>query len=736
VHAKPAPRDRAESPLVVSPGGLDFKLPLPPDAQSRSSAAHSNSASGSKPEFLTGVISAINDLQDIFSQLPSDAQLGVNLPQVAVVGSQSSGKSSVLEALVGRDFLPRDNNICTRRPLLLQLQQTHGHGAEWAEFLHQKGRKISDFSEIRKEIEAETNRTVRGRSCVSSDPIVLKVYSPNVLTMTLIDLPGITKVPVDDQPANIEEILTDMTRNYIEQESCIILAVTPGNADVANSEAIKLAQQVDPAGLRTLGVITKIDIMDAGTDVREYLLGERAPKLKLGYVAVVNRSQMDIKQNVSIKDALEGEQRWFQRSKAGGAAYRDIAHTSCGTRVLAHRINGLLKSHIQRMIPSLTSTLRHQAVKLRLELQSLGPEETEESASTVVRRALSRFEREFSSGISGDAPGSHTFLHGGARIANQLKIFAEHLRSSSSKLVGYSDVEIAHAIHNVYGVEGQMLMADKAFRHLLPSLVRSLEDPCQEVVGYVFEELSTISTDALQRVAILKHYPALGELVNEVAIKCLQDAMDPTRKLIANLIAMEAGYINTSHPDFIGGQAALTKATDLVERRTKAPVNTGRGAHSAPAVSSYNLAADDLDKSGTMERVDGKLSFPQQPEIVHVDESFSHEDRLKIETTRTCLESYMEVVVGNLQDSVQKAIMLMLVNSVRDEKLSEYLNMHINRPELLEDLLQEEPSVTQNRKRCKTQLETLTKALKVLDRLPDKMRHNHAQMRKSMIVRE
>lgn len=97
-----------------------------------------------------------------------------------------------------------------------------------------------------------------------------------------------------------------------------------------------------------------------GTDVREYLLGERAPKLKLGYVAVVNRSQMDIKQNVSIKDALEGEQRWFQRSKAGGAAYRDIAHTSCGTRVLAHRINGLLKSHIQRMIPSLTSTLRHQ----------------------------------------------------------------------------------------------------------------------------------------------------------------------------------------------------------------------------------------------------------------------------------------------------------------------------------------------------------------------------------------
>lgn len=95
------------------------------------------------------VIPIVNKLQDIFSQLGS--QSTIELPQVAVVGSQSSGKSSVLEALVGRDFLPRGSDICTRRPLVLQLVQTKSE-EEYGEFLHITGKKFYDFSEIRREI--------------------------------------------------------------------------------------------------------------------------------------------------------------------------------------------------------------------------------------------------------------------------------------------------------------------------------------------------------------------------------------------------------------------------------------------------------------------------------------------------------------------------------------------------------------------------------------------------------
>lgn len=99
----------------------------------------------------SGVISLVNRLQDIFSRVGS--QSAINLPQVAVVGSQSSGKSSVLEALVGRDFLPRGNEICTRRPLVLQLVRSSEPSDEYGEFLHLPGKRFYDFSDIRREIQ-------------------------------------------------------------------------------------------------------------------------------------------------------------------------------------------------------------------------------------------------------------------------------------------------------------------------------------------------------------------------------------------------------------------------------------------------------------------------------------------------------------------------------------------------------------------------------------------------------
>lgn len=125
---------------------------------------------------------------------------------------------------------------------------------------------------------------------VSDKQIRLKISSPNVLNMTLVDLPGITKVPVGDQPSDIESRIRKMIMSHIRQPNCIILAVTPANADLATSDALQLAREADPTGFRTIGVITKLDIMDRGTDASNFLLGKVVP-LKLGYVGVVNRCQ-------------------------------------------------------------------------------------------------------------------------------------------------------------------------------------------------------------------------------------------------------------------------------------------------------------------------------------------------------------------------------------------------------------------------------------------------------------
>ena len=183
-------------------------------------------------EDLLGIVNKLQDL--VFNTIGTDS---LDLPQIVVVGSQSSGKSSVLENIVGRDFLPRGSGIVTRRPLILQLinvpseqEQTEdganvngekgsgGSGGdantvgnqderlvphtpasvatqdEWAEFHHIPGQRIRDFAQVKKEIETETARIAGHNKGINRQPINLKIFSPHVLSLTLVDLPGLTKV--------------------------------------------------------------------------------------------------------------------------------------------------------------------------------------------------------------------------------------------------------------------------------------------------------------------------------------------------------------------------------------------------------------------------------------------------------------------------------------------------------------------------------------------------------------
>eukprot|EP00977_Amphora_coffeiformis_P024369 scaffold15653_cov143-Amphora_coffeaeformis.AAC.1 len=269
------------------------------------------------------LIPIASKLQDVLGALGQTTNL--DLPQIVVVGGQSSGKSSVLESLVGRSFLPRGTGIVTRRPLILQLYNTsEGYesskenepgspplppDAEWGEFLHIPDKKFTDFRQIRNEIVTETDRLTGRNKGIDNTPIHLKVYSPSVLALTLVDLPGIAKVPVGDQPHDIERQIHDMCFDYVSNPNAIILAVTAANQDLANSDgtiltfsitnispslALKLAQEVDPSGNRTVGVLTKVI------------------PLRRGYIAVVNRSQKDIKGELSIREGLKKEENFFR----------------------------------------------------------------------------------------------------------------------------------------------------------------------------------------------------------------------------------------------------------------------------------------------------------------------------------------------------------------------------------------------------------------------------------------
>ena len=250
--------------------------------------------------------------------------------------------------------LPRGTGIVTRRPLILQLinraasPKAQANGVpepvegttdkesnvdEWGEFLHIPGQKFHDFNKIRDEIVKETDSKTGRNAGISPAPINLRIYSPNVLTLTLVDLPGLTKVPVGDQPRDIERLIKEMVLKQISKPNAIILAVTAANTDLANSDGLKLAREVDPEGQRTIGVLTKVDLMDEGTDVVDILAGRIIP-LRLGYVPVVNRGQRDIENKKAISYALEHERQFFENHKA----YRNKA-SYCGTPYLARKLN-------------------------------------------------------------------------------------------------------------------------------------------------------------------------------------------------------------------------------------------------------------------------------------------------------------------------------------------------------------------------------------------------------------
>ncbi|KAK0420604.1 hypothetical protein QR680_014785 [Steinernema hermaphroditum] len=159
----------------------------------------------SSDDYGQQLILLLNKFQDLSTKL-GDTVLDLDLPQIAVVGVQSAGKSSILENFVGKDFLPRGSGVVTRRPLFLQLINDP---EERGVFLHKPNEKFTDFNKIRMEIERETDRTTGSNKGISNVPINLKIYSPNVLNLTLVDLPGITRVAQGDQSQDIETVVKE-----------------------------------------------------------------------------------------------------------------------------------------------------------------------------------------------------------------------------------------------------------------------------------------------------------------------------------------------------------------------------------------------------------------------------------------------------------------------------------------------------------------------------------------------
>lgn len=608
---------------------------------------------------LRSVITLVDHLRD------AGLQKYIRLPRIVTLGVQSSGKSSVLESIVGLNFLPRNEGVCTRRPLELRLVHTND-AKPYAMFDAVEG-KFVDFSKVRDMIIRLTDDKAGKTKNIIDDPIILTIYSNTCPDLTLIDLPGITRIPVGDQPKNIYEITKEMAHRYISDPRTIILCVCAANVDVTTSDGLLMAQRVDKAGIRTLGVITKIDIMDRGTNAKKAILGQEVP-LKLGFVGVKNRSQEDINNQMCVEAALREEHEYFSRHDI----YSTMPPGYLGTEVLTQKLTSVLFTHIKNFLPEI---IRETMIRIKdcdERLRELGPSTPSDMRSklqllwTMVtdfcelfkNTIRGKYDKRSNSKITKD-------LSGGASIKISFNTLLGDFVGEYKATKDYSDEDIQRAIALHEGDNMPGFPSVDVFIYLMQTQLEKLREPVLDCLSEVHQYLDTLATTIISRV--FYRFPSLAGEISDLASRVIGREKEKTREIVESMITSEEGYIFTNDSEY------LTQRTELL------PKNEGKPEPKGQAKTS---------------------------EMIFVNE------------IRNRIDTYFRLVIRNIRDSVPKVIGYFLVRTVMN-KMQLELYEQINSSESIINHLSEPAHITAERNALKAQLETLRKAEKLMKHNPE-----------------
>ena len=609
--------------------------------------------SGNFYENLRSLITLVDHLRD------AGLQKYIKLPRIVTLGTQSSGKSSALENIVGLNFLPRGEGVCTRRPLELRLVHTFDNSPPWAKFEDFGDQKFTNFEDVRRGIERLTDQVAGTRKAIIDNPIILTVYSCSCPDLTLIDLPGITRIPVDDQPPDIERITKEMAYKYVSDPRTIILCVIPINQDISTSEALQMAKRVDPQGIRTLGVLTKIDIMDKGTDAKKNLLGQEVP-LRLGYVGIKNRSQHDIITRVTVEAALKEERDYF----ASHPTYSTMPPGYLGTDVLVDKLTRIMFTHIKRFLPDILKEVVIHLRECEEKLNELGPEAPVEPKQKVqllwnmvtdfleIYKNIIRgkYDRKRSSRVTkGLTQGTDIKLI----FRNLLMNFTGDYRATSS----YSEDEIQKAITMHEGDSIPGFPSVDAFIYLIQPQLELLKDPVIECLMSVYSHLETLAHTIIERV-FYRFPPIVGDL-SEVVTGVLVGERESCRDIVEKMMDADESYIFTNDIDY------LLARSDLIPKQAV----------------------------GSGSKTDTRSLF--------------------VEEIRARIDSYFRLVARNVRDSAPKLIGYFLVRSSMDRLQYELYN-YLNANDHILECMNEPENISKERSVLRKQLETLRKAQKII----------------------
>ena len=605
-------------------------------------------------------------LQNIFQE----GRDNIEVPRLVVVGSQSSGKSSLLNGILSFDLLPTDKNMCTRTPLHLELipKENSENIAEFGRYVGGDWESLNKLAfslpnptleeqkNIGALIEKMTIEIVGNNSNISDVPIHLKIYSKSIPNLTLVDLPGLTMVACTDrgQPKDIKEKIRALVGKYIERESTIILAVMPARTDIEADMGLDLIKQYDPNGERTVGVLTKVDLMNDSTDIVDYLKNNVSKDLQLnyGYYAVRNRTTNE-KKKMSVIEGFKVEDEYFRKHPTYG---RLNDKSRLGVVNMTKNLSEVLVGKIKESLPFVLGQINTRLQKINDDMLELGTNlpETGEAKYSLVHSLINHFNKNFCSIIEERG--------GKINTGRNIKDIFVKFRENVGELNPFNNYEenkdyISECIRNCEGnhmtfpsppIEVLEKCLTDSGREPISILIepskRCCKDISVELMGLVDELLSSKK---------MSRFPNLTKKIrNELTANILTDEMDVTNKKIDELLRTEINYIWTDDKVF---REALN-----------------------------NLSGKNLQDEDTNVRQMNML-----------------------------LKLYYDTIIENVRNNVPKIIMYFLIRKIEDE-----INMNFYEKIMsieIDELLEEEGNISLKRKDLKCEMERLITAKKSIN---------------------
>ncbi|GAA6091051.1 interferon-induced GTP-binding protein MxA [Tachysurus ichikawai] len=604
------------------------------------------------------------DLIDSLRALGVEKDLA--LPAIAVIGDQSSGKSSVLEALSGV-ALPRGSGIVTRCPLELKMKRSQEKDFWHGKIKYKKDNDqdyeedIEDPADVEKRIREAQDHMAGVGVGISDDLISLEVTSADVPDLTLIDLPGIARVAVKGQPENIGEQIKRLIRKFIVKQETINLVVVPCNVDIATTEALKMAQEVDPNGERTLGILTKPDLLDKGTeDTVVSIINNEIIYLTKGYMIVRCRGQKEIMDRVSLLEATEKEKDFFKEHPHFSELYEEG------------------KATIPNLAEKLTLELVHH-IEVEMDRYGSGPPTEPAERIIFLIDKVTAFTQDATNLTTGEELKNVQHLNIFSSLRMQFALWKAHLDKSGEAFNRRIETEVNEYEEKYRGRELPGFINYKTFEVMVKDQIKQLEEPA------------------------IRRLKEISDLIRKNFVQLAQQSFMG----YPNLLKMTKAKIESIK------QAKESEADSMLRTQFKMELIV------YTQDSMYSNTLSMLKKEGEREKtlsISGTTSCSPVPVPIYSYNLFSHLDNsATLEELTFHLKSYYSIACKRLADQLPLVIRYLLLQESAAQLQREMLQL-LQEKSNTDQLLKEDHDIGSKRNNLQSRLKRLMEARKYLVR--------------------